>query len=178
MEPSFGAFSDELEKIAAGPRVFHDPTLLTHAGLAGKYIAPEVIHSADPRAAMVRSAVAAHGKPIKPGQGFLAMAPLEQIRSSIAKPERTQAVYNATRRHEMTHWLRGKRGLMRGLGEPGLMNVARTAREELAAQLSGLKARGMKEVPLIDKLKSLWVGVPGSVRAAYPQGVMKAVLRR
>ena len=170
---TLSAFSDELEKIAAGPKIFHDPSLL-QLGLVGKYIPPSEIHSTKPQAEYLRNTIPG----IKPGQGLLAMTPRETIRASIAKPERANAAYNITRRHEMTHWLRERRGKMKGIGQPGLMNVGRTIREELAGHLSGIRARGTAGVPFRDKAMSVLVGVPASLKAAYPRGVLRAVLRK
>jgi hypothetical protein len=83
--------------------------------------------------------------------------------------------YRSSRRHELTHWLRHKRGKLPTNPQVGLRGVGRTAMEEAIAYRQGLKR--LKTWP--GRLGAA-AGIPGgiisSIRHVYPQGVVKALL--
>lgn len=160
---SLTAFVDELEKIAAGPRVIYDPEMRTGA----QYWPPSFVdrvEAARPDIGVKAMVGKKHGALVGPHPSQFSH-----------HPEGAQA-YKALRRHEMTHWMRDRRGLFGGVGKPGLRNVLRTAREEGAAYLSQRKA--LRNAPQIRRqsLVRLPKDFLTSMRAAYPAGVGKAVM--
>jgi hypothetical protein len=129
-----GGFSDELQKIAAGPYVMEEPTFGTaRNGTWAKLVKRRDI-DANPAA---RKEIGALG--VKPGRDIMVTAPDANIKAHFG--EHAPAAKKALRRHEMTHWMRGQRGKMKRYGQPGLRGVATTLREEVAAHISSLKGQ-------------------------------------
>ena len=123
---------------------------------------------------------------VKPGQALMGVAPaaeqIGQLPGAHFLPEEMQKslgedLNRHVRRHELIHYLRGRQGKLEGAVQPGIRNVLRTGREELAASFGA--ARRMKS----PELKALALaGVPGealsSVMHNYAPvgGVGKALL--
>lgn len=157
------ALARELEKVAVSVKIQHEPGLLTTHGLAGKFVPEAAIRAENPALA------ASIGLPT--GKDALFIAPKEEFITALhGDAAKGDSAYRNIRRHELTHWLRAKRGKLEGTGKPGLRNVLRTAREEAIAQISGLKA--VKDPAHRALLaKGFAPGVVGSVQHAYqPHG--------
>lgn len=165
------AFVAELEKVAAGPKVIEDPSLLPR-GLAGLHVRRKTLDAHLHHPAIVEE-LARHG--FQPGQDALYVPPAHQLQQLFG--EHGPIAGKVVRRHEMTHWLRGRQGKLEGFGEPGLPNVLRTAREELAAHLSSLRTKGLSHARRGNLILGTPKGVIGSVKAAYPGGVWNAIKR-
>lgn len=84
---------------------------------------------------------------------------------------------NVTRRHELIHYMRARKGLMDGAGKPGIRNVLRTLREETAAGL-GAAIRAKNPVIRALSIPSALGGAGVSTSNAYAHtgGVGKALL--
>ena len=159
------ALFDEMEKIALGVKQMHQPGLLTFQGLAGKYVTNDTIMKQNPAFAK-KLGLSAGGK------DALFMAPKQEFASAYG--QHGDATYRAIKQHELTHYLRGKKGKMIRYGKPGLRGLGTTAREELAAHLT---AAGRAKSPQIQQALARGV-VPGtvqSVRAAYPRQRLRDV---
>jgi hypothetical protein len=167
---SFSAFSDELVKIAAGPVIRDTPTLLSQYGRVGHYYTPENMEL--PGNAELKSQVGA-----KANKGVVLMAPRSEIAAVPGvNPEGANRIYRSYRRHELTHWKRGQMGKLEGVGQPGIRNVLRTAREEIAANAQGAKSLLRSGVPAGAIGRNAALTFAGSMRGAYPGGIGKAML--
>jgi hypothetical protein len=165
------AFSDELEKISAGPALVYDPQA-EQSGSAAAYWPPKKVDQVDtihPQLGLKKYVGKKHGLIVTTHPSQYAYHP------------EGKAAYRALRRHEMTHWARDKKGKMKGIGEGGLGNVLRTAREEVVAYGSQDKALRRGGAGLGTRVKAV-LRTPklflGSMRTAYPKGVLRAALRR
>jgi hypothetical protein len=148
-------FYNELEKIAISVQVVHEPGLLSEHGLAGKHVTHEKLMAENPALAKKLG--------IKPGKDVLFMAPQAEY-ERLYGPQGREG-YRAVKRHELTHYMRGKRGKMKRVGTPGLRGLGATAREELVAHISAM--RGRSDPAQLALAKGLVPGVVGSVRHAY-----------
>ena len=147
---------DELEKIALNVQLIHEPGLLSTHGLAGKHVTNKTIMAENPGLAKTVN--------LKPGRDALFMAPKSEFRAMVG--QHGDEAYKATRRHELTHYMRGKRGKMARVGTPGLRGLGTTAREELIAHVSALKGRS---IPVQQGLaRGIAPGTLASMRSAYP----------
>jgi len=79
------------------------------------------------------------------------------------------------KRHELTHYIRSQKGKLDHIGKPSIKGVLHSVREEVAAY-RGQTSR--LNVPRTAKLKGTAVGVIGSVKALYPKGVLKTIIRK
>tara|TARA_B100000131_G_scaffold132800_1_gene129389 strand:- start:5229 stop:5801 length:573 start_codon:yes stop_codon:yes gene_type:complete len=168
------AFVDEMEKLAAGPLIVH----MSDPSSPGKHVkASTFLNNPPERLRQIMAEVPAVRKAAEKGQSVLFLPSPEGL-SKLYGPAGGQAAYNTMRRHEMTHWLRDRRGKMKGVGEPGLRNVLRSAREEMAAHLSQTRTRGLTGVQREALGKLVGPGTIGSVKAnyAYMGGARKAAL--
>lgn len=169
---------DELEKIAAGPKIIHHDLRIPgqeSKGPAGGFI---------PRGEYDRMQQGTHAiknmpkvKGLKPGQDVVSLPPSKVMRAELRKKMGSDVpksisndLYKMTRRHELTHWLRNKRGKMpldaEGRLKPGLRNVARTAREEAVANVAMLKGAKNKTMRRLTAA-TIPINVVNSVRGAY-----------
>jgi hypothetical protein len=147
------AFDDELQKIAAGPKIVHDRTLEA-LGVSGLFV------SADKLATTKKMKWLRKTTGTKPGQDLIMLVPAKKG-SGYSK-----SMYAAVKEHELTHMRRNKEGKLKGYGKPGLANIVRTFREEAIAYYGGLKAKGeLKALPV--KVLSLLAGPPASTWLAY-----------
>ena len=87
------------------------------------------------------------------------------------------AADRSIKRHELTHWLRFKKGKMKHVGKPTIRGVATTVREEFAAH-RGQMSRLPKTVPWHRKVLGIVAGTKASTQAAYPKGILKTLLTR
>lgn len=157
--------AEGMKKVAAGPYVYHEPGAMM-SGMTGKYVTHEDV---------MKHPEIAKNIGYRGNKGTLIMAPVEEItRAAGGDKARGKSLYDATRAHEMTHYMRGQRGKMKNVGKPGLVGIASTMREELAANKRSLKAlppEMRKNVKLRGIIGPSWA----SVRAAYPGQKMKDV---
>lgn len=169
-----GVHQEPDEKVAIDIRRAVLPEM---GSVMGKYLNPAQV-AANPLASGL-----ARGRPHllveKPLSELRAMA--GNMRDFAGKPELIDQAANAlqknTRRHELTHYLRGKAGKMEGVGQPGLRNVLRTGREELIAYTKGVDAFDKMGPQYVSQAaKGVIPGAVASVREAYPQGVAHAAL--
>tara|TARA_Y100000034_G_C6905241_1_gene419815 strand:+ start:2302 stop:2880 length:579 start_codon:yes stop_codon:yes gene_type:complete len=175
----YKSFVNELRKIAAGPLVIDvdDISLLNGRAvhvlpdgiLSPKSQAHHIIRNKFPQAI----AAAEQGKSVilLPSKKNLASSP-------YVGPDAADAAYNQLRRHEMTHWLRWKKGKKGMEISPGVRGVVRNAREEFAASVSQVKTRGLH--PAQQKLMASQV-IPSTVASvkgnyAHQGGVKKALM--
>ncbi len=169
-----GVHQEPDEKVAIDIRRAVLPEM---GSVMGKYLNPAQV-AANPLASGL-----ARGRPHllveKPLSELRAMA--GNMRDFAGKPELIEQAANAlqknTRRHELTHYLRGKAGKMEGVGQPGIRNVLRTGREELIAYTKGVDAFDKMGPQYVSQAaKGVIPGAVASVREAYPQGVAHAAL--
>ena len=104
---TIAAVFDELEKVALSVQQVHHPGLLSFQGLAGKYVNQDTLKQNPALAKQVG---------VKPGKGALFMAPKAEF-VQMYGPQGEEA-YRAIKRHELTHYMRGKRGKMQRVGTP------------------------------------------------------------
>jgi len=157
-ETTLTAFCDELEKIALSIKQVDQPGMLSLHGLAGKHVTHDTIMRENPAFAK-QLGVSSTGKDV------IFMAPKQEF--AAAYGSHGDEARRAIKRHELTHYMRGKRGKMARLGKPGLRGLGVTAREELAAHLvPALRTKS----PEIQKAlaKGVLPGTLQSVRTAYP----------
>lgn len=173
-----GSFTDELAKIALDVGVHHEPRgTLAQTGFIGKWFPPETVEK-NPILQQVGK-----GKP-----HVLALPQKEDFKDLlrsrpdfVGNPEKleeaAQAAYKSSRRHELTHYLRSKKGKMARYGKPGVRGVLTTGREELAAYVQGAKPfKKVSPKAHQEVIAGIPSGVVGSVRTAYPEGVGKALM--
>lgn len=156
-ETSVVAFWSELEKIAAGPLVYHEPGLYKNNGLPGKWVSHADLWKENP--ALARQV----GSDPNVVKDVVFLAPKSEFVEMHG--ERGEEAYKAVRRHEMAHWMRAKRGNMSRMGKPGIRGVGSTLREELVGHVSALKGRS----PEVTQALAQGI-IPGAVRstqAAY-----------
>lgn len=177
-----GAFHDELLKIALDVKVIDIPGL-PHGGIHKKLdsTTPPEVHAL------------AKGR-----KELIGLRPRPEIRSALdaevgtalsnsQKGLLSDATYQSMRRHELTHYMRGRKGKLEGIGKPGLRNLARTAREEGIAYHQGLKPvrkaleSGAFEPALKKRLEAgtgaaLGQNFMHSMNHAYPAGLRRAAL--
>lgn len=154
-EAMFLSFYDEVEKIALSIQRVHVPGMLAQ-GVAGKHVKRETLMAENPALAKQFG--------VKTGKDILFIAPESDYTKAFGA--RGKAGYKAITQHELTHYLRGKRGKMKRFGTQGLRGLGATAREELIAHLAPVvRARD----PGVQKALSAGVlpGVVASVRHAY-----------
>jgi hypothetical protein len=164
------AFVCELEKVAAGPAIQDTPTLLSRFGRVGHYYRPEDMEHPDN--AQLKANLGPKSK-----RGVVLMAPRSEIEQVPGvTSEGAKRIYRSYRRHELTHWKRGQKGKLKGVGEPGVRNVLRTAREELVANVQGAKSLLRAGVPAGAIGRNAGSTFVGSMRGAYPGGLSKAML--
>jgi hypothetical protein len=157
------AFFDELSKVAVSVQEISEPGLLTTHGLAGKWVPHAKVIEENPALAKKVG--------LRTGRDALFMAPREEFLRAYG-PQGGEA-YKAVKRHELTHYLRGKRGKMERVGTPGLRGLGATAREELIAHFEAMRGRS----PGVQKAlaQSFVPGVVGSVRHAYQNRPLRQV---
>jgi hypothetical protein len=105
------------------------------------------------------------------------LVPSKKALLAMGVPERNiDPLYRATRRHEIAHWSRARKGKMKGYGEPGLRNVLRSAREEMIAY--GSMGKRLPEEMERNWAKEFFPATAASVQQAYAPtgGVKKAIL--
>lgn len=181
------AFSDELQKLALDLRVLDHPGLPVGGAAFDR-------RPSNPRAAQYHPQV----QEMAAGKNHLvALQPTADIRqgfegvaspfTSAQKDLLADAQYKSNRRHELTHYIRGKAGKMEGVGQPGFRNLLRTAREEGAAYKEGVKpfrkviesgAFSPTEMRQLEANTGAHAGkgFVSSVRHAYPEGLRRAAL--
>jgi hypothetical protein len=177
MSTSLPSFLDELEKIALSIRRAELPGM---GHVMGMYLNPARIQE--------NAAIAA---PLARGRTHLLLEkPMGELRQMMGgmrdfagKPELIEQAAQAARksmaRHELTHYLRDRAGHMAGVGQPGLRNVLRTAREEAIAYGNGLKPfEKMGPQYLGQAAAGIPAGIVSSVRQAYANtgGAARAAL--
>lgn len=172
-----------IEKLGAGPDIVHVPGL-QQAGLTGKFM---------PRRQAKRFYKQYSGEMAKelgitgpPKKDVVFLSEEKELRKVIGKKVKGKGVpaaairgrakgfYAAARAHELTHWLRAKKGKFKRVGKPGVRGVLSTGREELAAHV-----RSLKRLPPALKAE-LAFGIPGGVmfstRHAYGKPLRKALM--
>ena len=169
---------DELVKISTELKVHHAPVgALAQHGFVGKYFDPEAVKSTP----VLQQA--AQGKKhllVLPQKADFRTL-LEGRRDYIGKPELVEragnAAYQSSRRHELTHYLRQKKGKMARYGKPGVRGLLSTGREEAIAYSKGLSPlKRISEKSYVEGMKGVIPGTIGSVRQAYPQGLRAAAM--
>ena len=188
----FSRYDSKHEKTAAGPTV----TYMDHLGpsATGFYLPQEQIYKSTehPDPLVREDAINLLRKTNK--SGLIGLPTSESLRSSPALqsslrilPEWKRGgvrreLEKGLRGHEMTHYMRDKKGLMPELGpiQRGIKPGLQIAREELAANLSALKRmRGPREFSGPAKgglIASIPENVYRSVKAHYPEGVLKGTI--
>ena len=171
-------FADELTKISLEIKVHHEPPgTLAQTGFVGKYFSPETV-AKEPILQQV-SGGKKHVLALPQKEDFKQL--LQHRPDFIGDPEKVeqaaQSAYQSSRRHELTHYLRGKKGKMERYGKPGVRGVLSTGREELAAYGQGLKPfKKMGPKAVAQGAMGVPGGVMGSIRTAYPEGIRKAMM--
>lgn len=177
------AMRDELEKLGAGPDIIHVPGM-QQAGLSGSFLSRRKMrrfYKQDP-GRMAKEL----GMTELPKKDVVFLSKEKEIRKVLGKSvrgkstpaavirERAKEIYRSTRAHELTHWLRAKRGKFKRMGKPGVRGVLSTGREELAAHV-----RALKRLPPALKAElavSVPSGVMFSTRHAYPGKSLRKAL--
>ena len=163
------------EKIAVGPAMMPNPGYGINNAIAAKYITAKSLlegQRTNPQIAQELKSV----NPKWKTEGLILHAPKGAIKDApfMTGPEMARAL----KRHELTHYIRHKKGLLPDdLGKLGPKGVATVFREELAAHRAMVK-RVPKTVPLQAKLMAVINGTMASAREIYPQGIVKAILRK
>jgi hypothetical protein len=159
------AFVDELEKIAAGPARIVDEQLPPGTAQYWQPHKVDAVDAAHPQIGLKRHVGKRHGA--------LLSGPSPQFPSF-----EENAASRGLRRHELTHWLRDRKGKMTGVGKPGFGNVLRTAREEAVAYGGELKSLRRAGAPHMQPLSVMTIPKRflGSMKAAYPKGILRAAL--
>jgi len=153
------ALFNELEKIALGVQEVTQLGTQQPTGLSNVY--GSLIKNKE----MVKDPELVKRIGLKPGKDALIMAPKSTFVRDFGP--NSEGAYKAVKQHELTHYLRGRRGKMARVGTPGLRGLASTAREELAAHL--VPAMRAKSPEIQQALsKGVLPGTIQSVRAAYP----------
>lgn len=168
---------DELLKIASDIKVHHDPVgTMRQTGFVGKYFSPARV--AEEPVLQGISGGKKHVLALPAREDFTDL--LKNRPDFVGDPEglrtASDAAYKSSRKHELTHYLRGKKGKMDRYGKPGVRGVLTTGREEVAAHLQGLKPYKRSEKMMSQASQGVIPGVVGSVQSAYPQGIRKALL--
>jgi hypothetical protein len=163
------------EKIAVGPAMMPNPGYGIHNAIAAKYITAKSLlegQKTNPQIAQELKSV----NPKWKTEGLILHAPKGAIRDMpfMKGPE----IERVLKRHELVHYMRHKRGqLPDDLGKPGIKGVATVFREEIAAHRASIK-RAPKTVPTSAKVMSVVKGTMASAKEIYPQGILKAILRK
>lgn len=133
-----------LEKTAAGPLIIDvdDPRLLNTAALN---LDPKTFFSTADTAskAQVRQLFPEAVEALEKGRGVILLPSKANLaQSPFLDAEEADAAYKQLRRHEMTHWMRSRKGKDLSVS-PGIRGVLKNAREELAAAVSQTKIKGV-----------------------------------
>ena len=158
------AFFDEMEKIALGIKLVHEPGALS-SGLAGKYVTNGTVMRESPALAK-KFGVSGTGKDL------LLIAPKHEFQR--AYPGFGDDAYRTIKQHELVHYMRAKKGKLARVGKPGIRGLASTAREELIAHAyPALRTKS----PLTQQAlaRGIIPGTIASVRSAYPGQSLKSV---
>jgi hypothetical protein len=156
------------EKKAAGPVIYKmtDADVAQNPALAGKYIPkkeiaknPDIAKNLDPSLKSLKK-----GLLIERSAG-------DFPNTKLLSPNQQAKV---VRDHELTHYIRDRKGKMNRLGDKGILGVGSTMREELIAHKRSTKSIS---IPLKNKVKGILGGTLESTRLLYPQGILKAILK-
>lgn len=156
------------EKIAAGPVIYKmtDADVAQNPALAGKYIPkkeiarnPDIAKNLDPSLKSLK-------------KGLLIEKDMGYFPSTKLLTPRQQA--KVVKDHELTHYIRDRKGKMNRLGDKGILGVGSTMREELIAHKRSTKSI---KIPLKNKLKGILGGTLESTRLLYPEGILKGILK-
>jgi hypothetical protein len=157
------------EKTAAGPVIYKMtwPDVTRNPEMAGYYIPkkriaqnPDVAKKLDPSLKSLK-------------KGIFVQKPEEYFENTrfLTPKQQTKIIKD----HELTHYLRDRKGKMNRLGDRGILGVVSTMREELIAYKRSIK--GLK-IPLKNKVKGILGGTLESTRLLYPQGILKAIMHK
>jgi len=156
------------EKIAAGPVIYKmtDADVAQNPALAGKYIPkkeiarnPDMVKQLDPSLKSLKK-----GLLIEKSPGYFG-------NTRFLSPNQQAKV---VKDHELTHYIRDKKGKMNRLGDRGILGVGSTMREELIAHTRSVKNL---KIPFKNKAKGILGGTLESTRLLYPQGILKGILK-
>ena len=157
------------EKIAVGPVVYKmtDADVAQNPALAGKYIPkkeiarnPDIAKNLDPSLKSLKKGLLIEKSPSYFGSTRF-LSPNQQAK--------------VVKDHELTHYIRDRKGKMNRLGDRGVLGVGSTMREELVAHKRS--AKNLK-IPLKNKVKGILGGTLESTRQLYPQGILKAMIHK
>lgn len=155
-------------KLAAGPPIYTmTPTeSAANPDILGKYFTrdfvknhPEYNHISDPRG-------------IGQNDGIMMLKPKGDYP--------TKDIERAIFRHELTHYLRDKRGKLTNIGKPSLTGVLSTLREEFIAGIKALPKKFEGGIVVPDSLKGTngFTSAIESTKHLYPRGILRAILTR
>lgn len=133
-----------LEKTAAGPLIIDvdDPRLLSTNAV--NLDPKSFLSTADsPAKTLIKQQYPEAVEALKAGRGVIMLPSKANLaQNPFLDAETADATYKQLRRHEMTHWMRGRKGKDLSTS-PGIRGVLRNAREELAATASQTKIKGV-----------------------------------
>jgi len=153
------SFFNEMEKIALGVQE------VTQLGAQQPPGFPTVYGSLVKNKEMMRYPELVKRIGLKSGKDALVMAPESTFVRDFGP--NSGAARKAVKQHELTHYIRGRRGKMKRVGTPGLRGLGATAREEIAAYLTpALRAKSPEMQKALSK--GILPGTVQSVRSAYP----------
>ena len=168
-----------MEKVAAGPLIIHveDPNLLNARAV---HITPEGLISQKEEAhRTIANRWPKAMDAAKSGRAVILLPSVENLsKHPSLSPEDAKATYKQLRRHELTHWMRHRKGYRGMQVKPGIGNVLRNAREELAAHVSQVKTKGLNPSQKAAFKSAIIPGTLQSVSQNYSHqgGAIKASL--
>ena len=174
------SFWGELEKIAAGPFMIEvdDPSLLS--GHALNVTAESFLKNPNDTHRVIIKHWPQALEAAKKGRGVVLVPSIKNLEQMPGMdPESARANYKQLRRHELTHWMRKRKGYGGIESAPGLRNVLKNTREEWAAHVSqAVGTRGISDAHRKQIASAAWPGTMSAVAGNYAHmgGVRKAAL--
>lgn len=149
------------EKISVGPYILEDVNLKNFT-----YISPKILKTQAKMSLGIKKELATMPSKWKT-EGIIT----RPLKGTFGKEHERNLM-----RHELTHYIRSKKGKTKGVGESGLKNVLRTIREEAIAYKKGFDAFKYRSID--EKLLPIVRGIIGSTKAAYPKGILRAIFKK
>lgn len=158
------------KKTAAGPVTYKMTSMdiLTNPNLSGKYVRPQELQANRSMAKLLDPTLRSLKK------GLIILRPADSFKFGPNSKISGKQAADILRKHEMTHYLRDKKGLLNNVGKKNIRGIFSTIREEGAAQFRSMKGLKMSKAK---KAGSAVAGVIGSLKYLYPKDIIKSLLK-